>query len=60
MPPGPCKVASVPRGQDVQKLDATTFAGTRIVVYERYSCNFRVTTRDDIRVVEAPPVPPAS
>ena len=56
----PVKVANVPRGQDVQKLDATTFAGTRIVVYERYSCSFRVTTRDDIRVVQAPPVPPAS
>ncbi len=41
-------------------MDATLFAGTRIVVYERYSCNFRVTTRDDVRVVDAPPVPPAS
>jgi hypothetical protein len=54
------RVAGVPRGMDVQKLDATTFAGTRILLYERYSCNFRITTRDVIRVVEAPPVPPAS
>jgi hypothetical protein len=56
----PVRVASVARGMDVQKLDSTTFAGTRLVVYERYSCNFRVTTRDDVRVVDAPPVPPAS
>jgi hypothetical protein len=56
----PVRVAGVPRGMDVQKLDATTFAGTRILLYERYSCNFRITTRDVIRVVEAPPVPPAS
>jgi hypothetical protein len=56
----PVKVASVSRGHDVQKLDATLFAGTRIAVYERYSCNFRVTRRDDVRVVDAPPAPPAS
>ena len=47
-----------PRGQDVQKLDATMFGGTRIVVYERYSCSFRITSRDHIRVVGAP-APPA-
>ena len=55
----PVRVARVSRGHDVQKMDATLFAGTRIAVYERYSCNFRVTRRDDVRVVEAPPAPPA-
>jgi hypothetical protein len=54
----PVLVAKVRAGRDVQKLDATQIAGTRIVVYERYSCNFRVTRRDIIRVVGAP-LPPA-
>ncbi len=54
----PLPVAKVPAGRDVQKLDATQIAGTRIVTYERYSCNFRVTRRDIIRVVGAP-TPPA-
>ena len=47
----PVQVAKVPAGRDVQKLDATQIAGTRIVTYERYSCNFRVTRRDIVRVV---------
>lgn len=55
----PVQVAKVRAGRDVQKLDATQIAGTRIVVYERYSCNFRVTRRDIVRVVGAP-APPAS
>jgi hypothetical protein len=54
----PVTVASVPGGYDVQKLDATLYGGTRIVLYERYSCNFRVTRRDVVRVVGAP-APPA-
>ena len=55
----PVKVAGVATGHDVQKLDATLYAGTRIVVYERYACNFRSTRRDLVRVVGAP-APPAS
>ncbi|MDX6377786.1 MAG: hypothetical protein QOE98_2089 [Gaiellaceae bacterium] len=55
----PVQVARVPSGRDVQKLDATAYAGSRIVLYERYSCNFRVTRRDLVRVVEAP-APPAT
>ncbi len=54
----PVVVASVTSGRDVQKLDATQIGGTRIVVYERYSCNFRVTRRDIVRVVGAPTPPP--
>ena len=54
----PVRVAKVPAGRDVQKLDATEIAGTRIVTYERYSCNFRVTRRDIVRVVGAPAPPP--
>jgi hypothetical protein len=54
----PVLVAKVPAGRDVQKLDATQIAGTRIVTYERYSCNFRVTRRDVVRVVGAPAPPP--
>ena len=54
----PVQVTRVRGGHDVQKLDATQFAGTRIVVYERYSCTFSVTRRDIVRVVGAP-APPA-
>ena len=54
----PVPVATVSSGHDVQKLDATLYGGTRIVVYERYSCNFRITRRDLVRVVGAP-APPA-
>lgn len=55
----PVRVAHVAAGRDVQKLDATAYAGARIVLYERYSCNFRVTRRDIVRVVGAP-APPAT
>ncbi len=54
----PVKVSTVSTGHDVQKLDATLYGGTRIVAYERYSCNFRITRRDVVRVVGAP-APPA-
>lgn len=54
----PVRVARVAGGHDIQKLDATTIAGSRLLVYERYSCNFRVTRRDNVRLVEAP-APPA-
>ena len=55
----PVRVSTVLSGHDVQKLDATLYGGTRIVVYERYSCNFRITRRDLVRVVGAP-APPAA